>query len=299
MHLIGSHNGIDWDTTGDVCIGRNFSPDTQSSIVWDSQSEKFVCFTRGVNLYGGPGQRRRIARLEHDTLWEEWPIYPETILIPDEVDAEEGYSKFYGMPVRTYAGIHWGCLWPYRPDREIHTELAFSRDGRAFHRMPQRPRLIDRGAVGEWDAGMVFGNGWVEVGQEWWLYYCGNNQHHGAQGGVPGIGIARIRKEGFASLRTPAGGGNIVTKLLKWPGGSLRVNANLKQTELKIKVTDFQRKPVEDFTDDWSIPVHGDGTELEVKWEGGELAAMQGRALRLEFRTEGLADLYGFRAAVE
>ena len=72
------------------------------------------------------------------------------------------------MPVRYHAGIYWGFLWPYKPETFLHAELAWSRDGMRFERLPSRPQLIPRGPKGSWDYGMaISGYQWLDVGNEW------------------------------------------------------------------------------------------------------------------------------------
>ncbi len=300
MHLIGSHNGIDWDPASDTLIAPGFTPDTHNSILWDPGQRKYVCFTRAVNIYNDEnGLRRRVARLENSRLWDQWPIFPENVLIPDEADAKSGHTLFYGMPTKYYAGLYWGFLWPYRPGEDIYTELAFSRDGRSFQRLPDRPRLVDLGSGNAWDRGMVFASGWLEVEDEWWIYYSGSDARHKSHEVTTGIGLARVRKEGFVSLRSPAGGGVVVTRLLRWPGGRLYVNADAGQGELTMRVTAYDRKPIPGFDPSPSLPVHGDNVRHEVKWGCGDIRSLKGHAIRLEFRMEHVVDLYGFRAVPE
>lgn len=297
MHLIGSQNGIDWDPTSDTLIAPDFCPDTHNSILWDPRQRKYVCFTRAVNIYNDDnGLRRRVARLENSKLWDEWRVFPENILIPDNLDARSGYTLFYGMPTKYYVGIYWGFLWPYRPGEDIYTELAFSRDGRSFQRLPEHPRLIDLGPANAWDRGMVSASGWLEVGDEWWIYYSGSDGRHSSYDRTTGIGLARVRKEGFVSLRSPVGGGFVVTRLLHWPGGRLYVNADAGQGDLTIRVTAYDRKPISGFDPNPSLPIGGDSVRHEVKWRDGDIRSLKGRAIRLEFCMETAVDLYGFRA---
>jgi hypothetical protein len=297
MHLIGSQDGIHWDPASDTLIAPGFTPDTHTSIVWDPRHRKCVCFTRAVDIYNDEnGPRRRVARLENPKIWDEWPVFPENILIPDELDARSGHTWFYGMPTKYYAGIYWGFLWPYRPGEDIYTELAFSRDGKSFRRLPERPRLIDLGSGNAWDRGMVFASGWLEVGNEWWIYYAGCDGGHASNKLTTGIGLARVRKEGFVSLRSPSGGGVVVTRLLRWPGGRLYVNADASQGELTIRVTAYDRKPIPGFDPNPSLPIAGDNVRHEVKWSSEDIRSLKGRAIRLEFGMEDVVDLYGFRA---
>lgn len=296
-HVIGSRDGINWDPASDVLIAHGFTPDTQGSIVWDPRWKKYVWFTRATNIYSERGQRRKVARLEHDTWWGPWPILPENIILPDALDSATVHHYFYGMPVQYHAGIYWGFLWPYRHQEDIYTELAFSRDGKNFQRLPDRPRLVDLGPETSWDCGMVLASpNWVEVGDEWWIYYEGTNGAHKTIAPVPGIGLARLRKEGFVSLRSPAGGGFIVTKLLRWPGGSLQVNADARGSELTVRITDYNRKPLANFDMEPSLPITGDQVRHEVKWRQGDIRSLKNKAIRLEFEMKSDVDLFTFQA---
>ncbi len=278
---------------------KDYGPDTQGSIVYDPRSKKYSFFARATNVFGGEiGMRRKVSSMEHTSLWSEWPIFPENIMIPDEIDAKNGYWKFYGMPTKYYGGLYWGMLWPYSPlTHNIYTELAYSRDGREFNRFPDRRALIDTDKEAAWDHGMVLGSpGWVEVGDEWWLYYFATDSDHSSKKNIPGIGMAKIRKEGFVSLRVPVGGGNIVTRLLHWPGGKLFVNADAGEGEITIKVTGYDRKPIAGFDTEYSIPLKGDKIRHEVKWKNGDIASLKGKAIRLEFFIKSSGDVYGFQA---
>lgn len=115
----------------------------------------------------------------------------------------------------------------------------------------------------------------------------------------PGIGLARLRKEGFVSLRSPAGGGVVVTRLLRWPGGRLEVNADAGQGELTVRITDYNRKPLANFDPQLSLPAVGNSIRHEVKWGNRHTGDLKGQAIRLEFRMRGSVDLYGFRAVPE
>lgn len=300
LHLIGSQDGIDWDLPSDMRIAADFTPDTHTSIVWDAKRRTFVSFTRATNIYRAKGERRKIARLEHDALWEAWPVAPRNILLPDTIDARTNHNYFYGMPTRYYAGIYWGFLWPYQHQEDIYTELAFSRDGETFKRFPDRPRLIDLGPHGSWDDGMVLASGWLEVGDEWWIYYYGANGAHKQRQVTPGIGLARIRKDGLVSLRSPPSGGFVVSRLIRWPGGDLCINASVSPgAEMTARITGYDRQPLDDFDAEPSLPLVGDSVRHKVKWKKGDIRRLKGRAIRIEFFMSGVADLYTLRAVPE
>ncbi|MCS6852640.1 MAG: hypothetical protein NZ700_15905 [Gemmataceae bacterium] len=301
IHLIASRDGVHFDPASD----RRIVPlpsDTQNAIVWDPHRNEYALFGRAKTIYRATGdgildtgESRRIARLENKELWADWSPDARHILLPDELDTRERYHAFYGMPTTVYAGIFFGFLWPFRWNDRIHTELAWSRDGIQFERHPLRPRLIDYGPAGSWDDEMVLASQWVEVGDEWWIYYAGWDGPHQSPERHGGIGLATLRKEGFVSLRGPAGGGVVCTRVLRWPGGKLWVNADAARGRLTVRVSTPHRAVVPGFDHADCLPFQGDRVAAEIRWKQRSIAELKGQEIRLEFFLQD-ADLYSFRA---
>lgn len=294
IHVVGSQDGIHWD----------LASDTVNSVVFDAARGEFAMFCRAKDRYLAgqvgfldTGESRRISRVAGKDLWTLWQDSPQAILIPDELDFARGFNRFYGMTARVHAGITFGFVWAFKLNTDIWTELAWSRDGVTFERLPARPRLIDLGAAGAWDDGMVFGSAdWIEVGDEWWLYYAGWDGPHETREREGSIGLATLRKEGFVSLRGMRGGGVVCTRTLVWPGGALLVNADASKGELKVRVSDEKRKIVPGFDYADCEPFTGDAVAHPVKWRGASPDSLRGKVLRFEFQLRQ-ADLYTFRAA--
>jgi hypothetical protein len=301
IRVIGSQDGIHWDLKSDSLVSL-LPSDTVNSIVYDPARREYVMYCRAKNAYRifqgdiiDTGESRRIARMASPDLWSEWKSSPQNILIPDEQDLAHGFNRFYGMPAAHRDGVYWGFLLSFKLNTDIWTELAWSRNGIGFERFPGRPRLLDLGPPGAWDDGMVFGGPWVEVGDEWWLYYSGWDGPHETRDRKGAIGLAKIRKEGFVALRGPAGGGVIVTRQLRWPGGKLLVNVDARQGELKVRVSDERRKPLAGFDYADGQVFKGNAVAQEVTWNGKSLDALKGRVIRLEFFLRN-ADLFSFRS---
>lgn len=302
LRLIGTDDGIHFDAAGSMPIIKLHS-DTQNAIVYDPRGRQYVMYCRAKHIYRtfqgailDTGESRRIARMTSKELWTTWEAEPQQILVPDDVDEERGFSRFYGMPARYYGGVFWGFLWPFRLNDDIHTELAFSRDGAAFDRLPERPKLIECGPAGAWDSGMVFGGyQWIDVGDEWWMYYAGWNGPHGSRTRKGGIGLVKLRKEGFISMLGPGSGGVLVTRQLVWPGGNLLVNADAREGELKVRVTDGRRKVIPGLDYDDCVAIHGSGVAQEMKWKDRTIADLAGQTIRLEILVRS-AHLFTFRA---
>jgi hypothetical protein len=303
-HLIGSQDGVHFDPASDRPI-QHLHSDTQNAIVYDPHGNQYVMYCRAKAIYraGGEemidtGESRRVARIVSKELWTDWPRDAQHVLLPDELDTRERYHAFYGMPTTVYAGVFFGFLWPFRWNDLIHTELAWSRDGVHFERHPLRPRLVDYGPAGSWDDEMTFASGWVEVGDEWRIYYAGWDGPHGERNRTGAIGLATLRKEGFVSLRGPSGGGVVCTRVLTWPGGPLHVNtaATGAGGRLTVRVSDLARKPLPGFDHADCVPFEGDSTAAEVTWKNVSIRDLKDRPIRLEFFIQN-CDLYSFRAA--
>ncbi len=309
MHLMGSHDGIHWDRPSHTTIATMHS-DTSNCIVYDPRSGEFSLFCRAKHIYRtrrgevlDVGASRRVALMKSRELWTQWRDEPRNILIPDELDNLESFNFFYGMTASYHAGLYWGFAQSFKWNTDIHVELAWSRSGTGFERFPTRPKLIPRGPEAAWDSGLIFaGPGWIEVGDEWWIDYTGWDGPHGRRENEErgrwrqgAIGLAKVRKEGFISLRGPRHGGVVVTRKLLWPGGELRLNADAHSGELKVRVSDARRQvlPGLDYSD--CVPFTGDSVSHQMQWKDRQLSLLAGKVIRLEFYLQN-ADLYTFRA---
>ncbi len=307
IRLIGSQDGIHWDADGDTRIAHLHS-DCHNTISFDPATKQYVMFCRAKHVYRAFGETmfdtgasRRVSRWSSPALWSDWSAqqdrWPQTLIIPDERDAETHFNFFYGMPTVRRHGVYFGFLNPFRMNDFIQTELAVSRDGVNFRRFPARRPIIPYGEDGSWDDTMIFASpSWVEVGDEWWIYYSGWDGPHGTTERTGGIGLAKLRKEGFVSLRGPRDGGVICTRVLRWPGGDLQVNANATDGELKVRVSSPRRRPLPGFDYDDFQPFSGDSVRHTVRWKNRSMNELKGETVRLEFFLDD-ADLFSFVAA--
>jgi hypothetical protein len=309
IHLIGSHDGIHWDRASATKL-HGMASDFPNNVVWDPEHREFVMYCRAKQVYRvgrgdilDTGESRRIARMASKELWTEWRDQPTNIIVADELDNVEAFNHFYAMMVQRHAGIYWGFLHPFKWNTDIHVELAWSRDSIRFDRLPTRPKLIALGPLGSWDSGLVFtAYEWVEVGDEWWLYYAGWDGPHGARENLDrgkwrrgGIGLVTLPRERLISMRGPRNGGVIVTRRLRWPGGGLAINADARQGEIRVRVSDELRRLVPGFDYKDCATFAGDALAHAVTWAGADLDTLKGKVVRLEFYVKN-ADIFTFRA---
>ena len=298
-YLATSEDGIHWQEKVHRVIANRI--DCYQTMVYDEERDEFVTFLRNKLIFGGPrlpeglrGNTRMIARLAGRDWWSVWNAIPTTVLIPDQGDA----MRFYGMPTFRYGGIYWGLLYHFDEDPQtIEVELVFSRNGLDWHRLPGRPRLIPVGAPGTWDGGLVYaGDRMIERGDEWWLYYNGFKGYHDHEGNSTSIGVVRLRKEGFVSIRAGATQSYVVTRPLRWPGGRLLINAAAESGSVQVRVTDLRRNTIQGFEHADCDAFRGNAVRHRVGWKRADVADLAGKVIRLEFRFRN-ADLFSFVAS--
>ena len=327
-YLAASDDGIRWDERLQRVFERR--SDAFHTLTYDELRGEYVSYLRNTKAFGGrfakQGNTRMVARLSSPDLWSQWDedSVPSTVLLPDATDAD----RYYGMPVFRYGGVYWGFLYALHEDESrdtpdlsavadtgrwggaggaagsIDTELAFSRDGINWQRLPGHPKLLAAGGPGAWDGGMIFGpDRVIEHGDEWWLYYNGWHGPHYAPSG-PGpeekmgaVGLARCRKEGFVSIRADAAGKRsyVVTRPLLWTGGDLLVNADGQHGYVSVRVTDVTWRDVEGYGYDQAEPFAGDAVRHRVRWGSRSLQDLSGQFIRLEFQLVN-GDLFAFAA---
>ncbi|RIQ26292.1 hypothetical protein [Jiangella rhizosphaerae] len=212
----------------------------------------------------------------------------------------------YGMPVVPCEGRYVGLPWMYSyagageagtaGDGPIDVQLAFSDDLRDWRRDDRRP-VIPRGVPGSWDYGMVFtSSALIESGDELLLYYGAWNGWHGTTDRQAAIGLARWRRDGFASLIN--GGdrpGTATTTPFVATGDELRLNAALNtRGSLRVEVLDENGDPIPGFGLDETRPILGDRVDQLARWRRGVWSDLEGRTVCLRFHLDG-GHLYSYR----
>ena len=183
-------------------------------------------------------------------------------------------------------------------------QFAYSRDGFHWHR-PDRTPAIRAERRDVWDRGYVqsLGNLGCVRGDRLWFYYigfqgnaqtAGNGPHNGmyARGST---GVAFLRRDGFASLEAAEKPGALTTRLIRFSGSRLFVNANAKQGALRAEILDAEGRAIAPFTLANCQAVQSDGTLEPLRWNGADdLSSLRDRPVRIRFALERGAALYSF-----
>lgn len=241
----------------------------------------------------GMGCNRRIARAESAD-FVNWSV-PEVVVHPDELDP----PRFYNMTVTLYGGMYVGLLQVYshwsglrtmgqcRDQEIIELQLAFSRDGKRWERLANRPVFLPPGMIGEFDGGMIRAATppLVEYGDELRIYYDGNPTSHNVKTfDGRAVGLARLPRERIVARVAGEELGVLITKPFVLEGGSLAVNADARRGLLKVEVADVDGNPLPGFGAKDAQEIRENGFRLPVGWGGGNsLESLRGRPVRLRF----------------
>jgi hypothetical protein len=201
---------------------------------------------------------------------------------------------FYGLLGTTYESLWIGYLRVHRlePWKRVDVQLMTSRDGRTWSRACDRATFLPLGPEGSWepDYSEINHAGPLLVGDELWFFYRGSilESHRGTGPDIAkGIGLATLRRDGFASL-TPDGTlgqqGHATTRPLTFSGRRLYVNAAVQPGgSVRVAALDRDGRPLAPFAADRCRPVTTDSTASPVLWDGGEVGDAPARPLRLRF----------------
>jgi hypothetical protein len=298
-----SPDGIRWSGLSKDSL---FGAGDTGHIMWDPLTKKYRGYAKINALVAG--QRRRAIGYSEGTSFEAWPAM-RLIMAPDDFDdrwAKPGSiqrTHFYNCPVTAYQNMYLGFMMIYRAEDEegyfhgpMFAELVTSRDGIHWLREEgNRPPLLADGPERSFDHGMVTVSSLLIVGDQLRIYYGGYDGLHDYLPFHSAIGLATMRKDGFASLDGGDNPGEIITKPLKGLSGKLHLNCQAAAGLLQVEVLNATGQRLPGYTKKEFNEPRGDGVDQVVTWqEHEELPAGKG-PLRLRFLLKNTS-LYSFRA---
>ena len=230
----------------------------------------------------------------------------------DRPDPRVGDStQLYSHNAVAYESLQVGVFYIHRgPINRIceegrfpkYTDLAlgFSRDGFHWDRPDRRPFLAGTRLDGDWDRAYLHGTAGVcmVVGDHLYFPYTGYSgiDPGGFRGMYTGaaVGMAMLRRDGFASMEARQRDGVLTTRPLTFKGNKLFVNVDCPLGELRVEVLDRGGRLVEPFTAENCESLTVNSTLKEIRWKGeNDLEKVAGEPVRLRFRLKNGA-LYSF-----
>lgn len=296
-----SPDGIHWtdapknpvllDPVGDV---GNFT--------WDALGKRYIGYPKQFNEVRG--FRRRCVGFAETQDFEHWPA-PALVMEPDEYDDRWAtgpveHTDFYGLCGFAYESMYIGFLWVFHitaegNDGPIFVKLVSSRDGKTWTRQegPRTP-ILPLGPAGAWDDGMIFTTNHPLLEDDIIkLYYGGFDGTHKEANAKGAIGLATLRKDGFASLDAGDEEGSVTTVPMTNPGGTVSINYAAHSGRVRVEVLDEQGAVVEGYSREDCIPLTGDSTNATVQWKSQDRLPQALAQVRLHFVMEN-ASLYAY-----
>ncbi|MFA6286743.1 MAG: hypothetical protein WC661_05095 [Opitutaceae bacterium] len=265
------------------------------------------------------GKRRVFQTRSHD--FQRW-TEPLAVSTPDDalgdaVACDNLDVGHYGMQQFRVGRRHFATLGIFRyVDNEMEVRLLSSRDGLNFIPTDRAAAFLAPRGPKYWDAHMVSMTSQpMEVGNEWFFYHGGSRVHHdwwmSPQDHIEepetrdpkaslrdgfGLGLARLRKEGLASLdgcrQRP---GYLLTKPFHADGNQLVINARCRPGGfVQVAVLGANRQPLPGREREQSDPFEGDSTDHVVTWSGDAVMGNPGEWRQLLFYIRD-AEIFSFR----
>ncbi|MBN2457008.1 MAG: hypothetical protein JXB29_10835 [Sedimentisphaerales bacterium] len=155
-------------------------------------------------------------------------------------------------------------------------ELAMSRDGLNWTYLNCGNKVIELGDEGAWDKGFLVPSVPVIVGDQIWLYYGGFClPEGGGHTGRAAMGLAKLRLDGFSSLRLKSGAkeGFVETVALKMGKEPVQLvlNADCSKGEILAEVIDAATGDViEGYSAEQCLPMKVDSVKYRLQWDKKE-----------------------------
>lgn len=221
------------------------------------------------------------------------------------------FAQLYSLNAVAYESIMLGQFYIHLgPNNLIANEggfpkitelkMGFSRDGFHWHRPDRRPFIAATRQEGDWDRGYLHGTMGVclVMGDELWFPYCGYSGQatDGTKGMYTGasIGMAILRRDGFASMEAGNRPGDLLTRPVTFDGRYLFVNVDCPQGELLAEVLDEQGNVIQPFAIENCKPTQVDKTLHQIEWQGqSDLSSLAGKSVQFRFRLRN-GRLYSF-----
>ena len=314
IQLYKSANGIDWTEAGETTLSGD-----NSTFFYNPFTKKWVFSLRTFSALDGRVRTRgyyETADFFKGSTWtnDDVRFWARTDIF-DSPDPKLGYyTQLYNLDATPYESIMLGSfsvfMGPPNPICELtgtpkinDIKLAYSRDGFHWERPTYSDFIASSREPGSWNYGYAHSPNGVclVVGDELYVYvsfFSGQSPQFGSHeysGG--GLGLAKLRRDGFASLTDGGKGGYILTKKLQFSGSRLFVNTSSAAGAVSAELLDEHGHIIEGFSLAECMPVSVDSTCVQLHWRDRELSELSNggeqRIIRIRFYVNN-AHLYAF-----
>jgi len=239
-----------------------------------------------------------------DTLWQDKSTLSKWASA-DRLDQLPGtsFAQLYNLDAVAYESLLLGAFSINTANADSQTgrpkinqvKLGYSRDGFHWHRPDRRVFLPVSETTNAWNWGNVQSVGGVclVVGERLYFYVSGRT------GRTNTVGLAFLRRDGFASMDAGAQEGTLTTRPVCFSGKHLFVNVDDPTGELRVEILSLAGQVVAPFNSGTCVPVTADQTSHMVLWKGvNDLSSLVNQPVRFRFHLKN-GRLYAFWVSLE
>lgn len=285
-------------------------PADYTSLFWNPFRRVWVF---SIKQFGPRGRCRYYSESPEFTAGRDWSrsVYWTNADNLDQPDPGVGdQPQLYSLTAVAYEslmiGMHYVFLGPSnetcareRRPKIMDLHIGFSRDGFHWHRPSRSPFIASERKAGVWDGAYLHSTTSILLvsPNELLFPYCGfsgfapdgeRGMYHGGS-----IGIARMRRDGFASMRAGESGSTLVTRPVQFRGTQLFVNLACSG-EMRVEALDKHGQVIQPHSLRNCVPIRTDSTCVKVVWQGvNDLSLLRGRSIRFRFQMSS-GDLFAF-----
>lgn len=308
LHAFASADGIGWRKMQSEAVlpsPKEFTYDSQNIPFYSAHEKRYVLYFRTWRKVGGTNYRWVSRAVSDDFL--RWRVEGEADYgdAPPEHLYTNQTSPYFRAP-HIYASI---CA-RFFPGRQVLDEaqarrlrvdpkyfkdcsdavLVTSRGGTRFERTFMEAFLRPGLGMENWVSRSNYpALNLLETGPAEMSFYV--NRNYGQP--TAHLGRYKLRLDGLASLNAGYAGGTLLTHTLTFEGAKLELNYSTSAAgSVRVEMLDAESRPLGETSD-----LTGDEIARQAAWKQGfDVAAQQGRAIRLRFHLKD-ADVYSFRFA--
>lgn len=282
--LYKSPNGIDWTE-----MGQTGHSGDNTTFFYNPFRKKWVFSLRTFSSLDSRIRTRGYYETDDffkGSQWQEDDIkFWSRADIYDAPDPALGYyTQLYNLDATPYESLMIGMFSIFMgPPNNVceltkmpkinDLKLAYSRDGFHWDRPTYENFVASSRKPGTWNYGYAHSpNGiCLVVGDEIYFYvsfFSGASSNFGTHKYSGGnLGLAKLRRDGFASLTDQGKSGEVLTTKLEYKGKYLFVNAACQIGDIYAEILDENGHIIEGFSKSDSIPIHIDSTKVQMKWK--------------------------------
>ena len=296
IYVAWSPDGIHWTGSPRNPVVPGLISDTAQCAFWDRDAKKYVAFVR-LRVEG----RRSVGMMESRN-FENW-TEPVVVYSPTQEDVARDW-QFYSLSVTPYEGLYVGLLWIFPATQASGNmnanspvtwpELVVSRGGKEWRRVAYGEPFPPVGPAGQFDHRQIrTASSLVVLSDRLLLFYSASPDAHVREHHFD-IGMATLRRDGFACIEAGAAEGTLLTKPFRHTGGKLMINATAgPEGYVKAELFDKTGRPIKSYEANHCREFKGDSLKGQITWKGKNTVPSTQEGVRIKFLLKNVK-LYSF-----